>query len=347
MKQRKMQLSAKRFISLLIALCMMMPTAAFATDPVAPMQTAGTLAFSSHHSEGAQTANGRLFIAQGDATSFVEISFDGDSGEFSAETMGEVTTLTVKLESNSGYKLDTVRGVGLEVDGQQCSTDDDYLDKIVSADGYTFDFSSILGDKKATEVTFSLDFGFGEDDGGENPPSPPSPPANKGELTFSCQSNAVNGGDIYYKFNGTGDFVKVGITDNNYDPIAMNDSTTSITIKLVPNQNYQLDTVRGVTLKVNDTENKATADDLTALVSNSGYTYNLSTLLGGSAVSASSFELEFGFGNQNGGGGDEENRPHKDDYPTGTPVFTPYQHSNTKFNINARFIGNRHNLNHR
>lgn len=32
---------------------------------------------------------------------------------------------------------------------------------------------------------------------------------------------------------------------------------------------------------------------------------------------------------------------------TGTPVFTPYQHSNTEFNINARFIGNRHNLNHR
>lgn len=31
----------------------------------------------------------------------------------------------------------------------------------------------------------------------------------------------------------------------------------------------------------------------------------------------------------------------------GTPVFTPYQHSNTKFNINACFIGNRHNLNHR
>ena len=30
-----------------------------------------------------------------------------------------------------------------------------------------------------------------------------------------------------------------------------------------------------------------------------------------------------------------------------TPVFTPYQHSNTEFNINARFIGNRHNLNHR
>ena len=60
MKQRKMQLSAKRFISLLIALCMiMMPTAAFATDPVAPTQIAGTLAFGSHHSEGAQTANGR------------------------------------------------------------------------------------------------------------------------------------------------------------------------------------------------------------------------------------------------------------------------------------------------
>ncbi|MBP0982087.1 MAG: N-6 DNA methylase [Oscillospiraceae bacterium] len=34
-------------------------------------------------------------------------------------------------------------------------------------------------------------------------------------------------------------------------------------------------------------------------------------------------------------------------FATGTPVFTPYQHSNTEFNINTRFIGNRHNLNHR
>lgn len=34
-------------------------------------------------------------------------------------------------------------------------------------------------------------------------------------------------------------------------------------------------------------------------------------------------------------------------FASGTPVFTPYQHSNTEFNINARFIGNRHNLNHR
>ena len=34
-------------------------------------------------------------------------------------------------------------------------------------------------------------------------------------------------------------------------------------------------------------------------------------------------------------------------FATGTPVFTPYQHSNTEFNINACFIGNRHNLNHR
>lgn len=34
-------------------------------------------------------------------------------------------------------------------------------------------------------------------------------------------------------------------------------------------------------------------------------------------------------------------------FASGTPVITPYQHSNTEFNINARFIGNRHNLNHR
>lgn len=34
-------------------------------------------------------------------------------------------------------------------------------------------------------------------------------------------------------------------------------------------------------------------------------------------------------------------------FATGTPAATPYQHSNTKLNINACFIGNRHNLNHR
>ena len=34
-------------------------------------------------------------------------------------------------------------------------------------------------------------------------------------------------------------------------------------------------------------------------------------------------------------------------FATGTPTATPYQHSNTKLNINACFIGNRHNLNHR
>ena len=32
---------------------------------------------------------------------------------------------------------------------------------------------------------------------------------------------------------------------------------------------------------------------------------------------------------------------------TATPAATPYQLSNTKLNINACFIGNRHNLNHR
>lgn len=35
------------------------------------------------------------------------------------------------------------------------------------------------------------------------------------------------------------------------------------------------------------------------------------------------------------------------DIITATPAATPYQHSNTKLNINACFIGNRHNLNHR
>ena len=34
-------------------------------------------------------------------------------------------------------------------------------------------------------------------------------------------------------------------------------------------------------------------------------------------------------------------------FATGTPVFTPYQRSNTEFNINACFVGNRHNFNHR
>lgn len=125
--------------------------------------------------------------------------------------------------------------------------------------------------------------------------------ANNGEMTITCQENAVTGGDIYYKLGGTGDFVKVDITDNNYDPITLDDSTASITIKIQANTDYQLDTVRGVALRVNGVEYAATADDLTALVADLGFTYNLTALLGESAVSESSFELEFGFVTDDGG----------------------------------------------
>lgn len=286
---------AKRILSLLMAMCVLLPTAAFG-EPPQPVQAAGTLKITSHHSDNgiAESANGKLFIKQGDAANFTEITFNSSSGEFNSETMGEVASLTVKIEPNENYEVDSVRGVGLEVDGRQCSTAEGYLDDIISASGYTFDFSEMLGETKATDVTFSLDFGFGEK-------TTPPPANDNGKMSVTLHGGNYDGGKIEYKFNDSEAFAEVETYTNeedqskHYHSVDLTDKT-SIIVKFTPNEGYKLDEGRGVSLNKDpgDTqtvsgENFDTYKSVVDGVTSYTMTFTLSD------VASSKFELEFGF----------------------------------------------------
>ena len=87
----------------------------------------------------------------------------------------------------------------------------------------------------------------------------------------------VNGGQIWYQLNCTGDFVQVTTTESgdDYEPISLTDelgSASSIAIKFVPSEGYQLDTTRGVKLSVNgNVQFSVTGDDTEGFVGVSGY----------------------------------------------------------------------------
>ena len=138
--------------------------------------------------------------------------------------------------------------------------------------------------------------------GGDPGPGDPGP-GNPGELRFDYKGQMITCGSIYYKRNNTEEFVKVSEENEQYNPITFTDADTSIAIKFVANEGYQLDTPRGVTLRVNGRDEfKSTDDNIADFTSESGYTFDLSNLVGDRAVTECSFELEFGFENENGGG---------------------------------------------
>lgn len=127
---------------------------------------------------------------------------------------------------------------------------------------------------------------------------------NNGKLTFKCQSNAGNGGQIWYQLNCTGDFVQVTTTESGdgYEPISLTSESgdvSGIAIKFVPSEGYKLDTTRGVSLSVNGTKqfNTQNGDNIADFTGESGHTFTFtSEMLGNDkTVSTSSFELEFGF----------------------------------------------------
>lgn len=288
---------AKRMLSLLMAICvLLLPTAAFG-EPPAPTPINGTLVINSHQSDNgtAESSNGRLFIKQGDAESFTEVDFNSSSGEFETAVMDAVTSLTVKIEPNENYEVDSVRGVTLRVNGQEFKiTDEGSLSSIISADGYKFDFSSELGESTAQDVPLSLEFSFGEN-------TTPPPASDNGKLRINCQNNAFNGGKVEYKFNDSDEFAEVGTYTNqedqsqHYNSVDLTDKT-SIIVKFTPNEGYKLDEGRGVSLNKNpgdpQTVSGANFDTYKSVVD--GVTsYTMTFTL--SDVASSRFELEFGF----------------------------------------------------
>ena len=208
-------------------------------------------------------------------------------------TVGNVTVLADKSGETSLTMNDVITLTGFDASTMKA--------QLVASDGFTIELtvtegrtslSAKIGDGVLPDgaLTFSV-----AAKGNNNQHS-----ASAGKLTFTCQSNAITGGSIYYELNNSDSFSKVSEDiKNNYEPVSIGENT-SITIRLIVNDGYNLDNVRGVTLKVNGTEkSKITGDDTAAFTSDLGYTINLSELVGNEgSISNSSFELEFGFGRE-------------------------------------------------
>ena len=125
------------------------------------------------------------------------------------------------------------------------------------------------------------------------------------EVRFTCHSNAGNGGSIQYKTSSADDFRTVEYvpaTEGSdaagaYKSIKLDNTATSIMIKLVPGDKYTVDTGRGVKLMYKNSsvinsngENaNVTIDEFT---SENGYTINLNGFV---KDDDKRFELEFGF----------------------------------------------------
>ena len=220
-----------------------------------------------------------------------------ESKTYDIEGINSDDRIYVRAIPNSGQELDTT-GTGYRVNGTSENMD---LDALQSNDGWSFVYTA----GNPTEVTVEYRGGF----------TPPQ--SNSGEFSFTCQSEAITGGSIFYKLNNAGDFIKVSEENNRYNAVTLSDTDTSIAIKFAVNEGYSLDTVRGVTLRVNGNDVFGSNNDNVAdFTSENGHSFILTDLVGDGSVSESNFELEFGFGNENGGpepGPDPE--PGQDDDP--------------------------------
>lgn len=141
---------------------------------------------------------------------------------------------------------------------------------------------------------------------------------NQGRLRFFCQSQAVSGGSIYYKPDDASDFTKVSETENQYASLDVS-TVSAVTIRIAVNEGYQLDTTRGITLRIDGAvKYSATPSELAEFTGASGKRLDLSAW--STDMQNASFELEFGFENSgNGGnGGGTGGASHTFDYPDNT-----------------------------
>lgn len=286
---------AARITSILLALCMAMallPTFAFAVD--------GELSVRIVVKNG-QNGSTQYKVNDGE---WIDLN---ESRPYDIEGINADDRIYVRAIPNSEQELDTT-GTGYWVNRMSENMD---LDALQSNDGWSFVCTA--GDTIEVTVEYR----------GGNAPAP----SNSGKLGFTCQSEAITGGSIFYKLNNAGDFIKVSEENNRYNSVSLSDTDTSIAIKFEINEGYSLDTVRGVTLRVDGNDVfSSTNDNVGDFVSENGHTFILADLVGDGSVSESSFDLEFGFGNENGGPGPEPgDEPahggYEGDMTTGTVTF--------------------------
>ena len=269
----------RRLLSLILAMCMVMslvPTIAFADGGASPVQI---------EVKNAQNGNTQYKVGDGEWT---------DLNTDQVWNIGGVSnddTVTVRAIPNSGQELNNaefrVNGMMEDIDRGALQTET----------GWSFTYTEENNYKVSIEY-------YDNGSGNQDPDNPP--PTSSGELRFTCQSQMITGGSIYYKLNYTDDFTKVSEENNQYNSISLTEAT-SIAIKFVANEGYKLDTTRGVTLRINGMDEfSSTNENIADFTSESGYTFNLYDLVGDGSVSESSFELEFGFENENGKGPDPE-----------------------------------------
>lgn len=106
-------------------------------------------------------------------------------------------------------------------------------------------------------------------------------------LKVVCQDDGAVGGTVSYKFDegGETDFT---ITDNRFNDVSIPENAESVVLKIKAADGYKLETVRGVTIRVDgeQTPYRLSDDQVAQITSDTGYTYTLN----GNII-----ELEFGF----------------------------------------------------
>lgn len=221
------------------------------------------------------------------------------SNSQSIEGVANGATVYVRAMPNGGQEIDTT-GTQFWKDGKQESID---TNELQTSEGWSFTYN------EGSNYDVCIEYrGNGGDNGGSGNQS------TSGEFRFKCQSQMITGGSIFYKLNNADDFEQVQVNEENnqYASLTLNEAVTSITIKFVPNEGYQLDTTRGVTLRINgDLKYQADGVYISDFTSDSGHMFNLREMIGDTEEGAgsvlnSSFELEFGFENGNPGPGPEE-----------------------------------------
>lgn len=288
----KRKRNRRKLLSVLLTICMMvylMPTVIFAEVIGGD---GGELSADPVQIEVRNSQNGNTQYKINDG-SWIDLN---ESGTWNVEGVSNGDTVFLRATVNQGQELDTF-GTRFYVDGSQENIE---CDALQTESGWNFTYTE--GKNYLVCVEYR--------DGGNQ-----GAPSASGELRFTCQSGAISGGSIYYKLNNADDFLQVSEENNQYNSITLNDTDTTIAIKFVANEDYQLDAMRGVTFRVDGNDKFNSSDEnITDFTTEGGYTFHLSELVGDGSVSASSFELEFGFESKNGDPGPEPgpdpNPPH-------------------------------------
>ncbi|MGN0394865.1 MAG: hypothetical protein ACI4EF_05840, partial [Coprococcus sp.] len=240
---------------------------------------------------------GTVYYKVGDASEWTDSSTivqDGGGSHWVPGANAADTKVSLKVVVKEDYEID-IASIGVRGKGTTLTADEQAA--LESENGYTYTIPA------TGEYEFEIRFRSQNSGGGNNPEQPG---VENGFLKFTCQDHMIEGGSIYYKLDDAETFTKVSEDDNQYASINVSEAS-KITIKFDANSGYQLDTVRGVTVRANGTDRySATGDAVADFVGENGVELDLLSWAGDSGVANTNFELEFGFGNADGGGDNPE-----------------------------------------